>query len=192
VERLTASATMPVQITFELSDGDLEYFRTAMREAQRKLPLRDEAAILSAARHLARQTLALELPAFVEERLLSLDTLTRMLEDEDWKLDGSYRERVLQALAYFAEPSDLVPDQIPGLGFLDDAIMVELVVQELRPELDAYAIFGAQRDEERARLGIDPAETQRRIQEKRRAMYARMQDRREERARRGGTFSIFN
>jgi uncharacterized membrane protein YkvA (DUF1232 family) len=99
---------------------------------------------------------------------------------------------VLQALAYFAEPSDLVPDQIPGLGFLDDAIMVELVVQDLRPELDAYAIFGAQRDEERARLGIDPAETQRRIQEKRRAMYARMQDRREERARRGGTFSIFN
>ena len=183
---------MPVQITFELSDGDLEYFRSAMRDAQRKLPLRDEAAILSAARHLARQTLALELPAFVEERLLSLDTLTRMLEDEDWKLDGPHRKRVLQALAYFAEPSDLVPDQIPGLGFLDDAIMVELVVQELRPELDAYAIFGAQRDEERARLGIDPAETQRRIQEKRRAMYARMQDRREERARRGGTFSIFN
>jgi uncharacterized membrane protein YkvA (DUF1232 family) len=183
---------MPVQITFELSDADLEYFRSAMKEAQQKTRSRDEKAILAGARHLARQTRTLVLPEFVTERLLTLDTLTLMLEDEDWKLDGAHRARVLQALAYFAEPSDLVPDQIPGLGFLDDAIMVELVVQELRPELDAYAIFGAQRDEERARLGIDPAEKQRRIQEKRRAMYARMQDRREERARRGGTFSIFN
>ena len=183
---------MPLQVTFELSDADLEYFRSAMQEAQQKTRGRDEAAILAGARHLARQTRTQALPAFVTERLLALDTLTRMLEDEDWKLEGAHRARVLQALAYFAEPSDLVSDQIPGLGFLDDAIMVELVVQELRPELDAYASFGAQRDEERARLGIDPAEQQRRIQERRRAMYARMQDRREERARRGGSFSIFH
>ena len=47
----------------------------------------------------------------------------------------------VSALAYFAEPEDLIPDRIPGLGFLDDAIMVELVVRELRPELDAYADF---------------------------------------------------
>ena len=183
---------MPVQITIDLSDADLEYFRTAMRDAQKRAHGRDEKAILAGARHLARQTRSLTLPQFVTERLLALDTLTRMLEDTDWKLDGQHRTRVLQALAYFAEPSDLVPDQIPGLGFLDDAIMVELVVQELRPELDAYAIFGAQRDEERARLGIDPPEQRRRIEEQRRAMFVRMQDRREERARRGGTFSIFH
>jgi uncharacterized membrane protein YkvA (DUF1232 family) len=183
---------MPVQVTFELSDADLAYFRTAMQEAQRKAKGQDEAKILAGARHLARRTRTLALPAFVTERLLALDTLTRMLEDADWKLDGEHRARVLQALAYFAEPSDLVPDQIPGLGFLDDAIMVELVVQELRPELDAYLAFGAERDEELARLGVDPAERQRRIAERRRAMYARMQDRREERSRRGFTFSIFH
>jgi uncharacterized membrane protein YkvA (DUF1232 family) len=183
---------MPVQITFELSDADLDYFRAAMKEAQQKTRGRDEAAILAGARHLARQTRTLALPAFVSERLVALDTLTRMLEDEDWKLEGAHRARVREALAYFAEPSDLVPDAIPGLGFLDDAIMVELVVQELRPELDAYAAFCTERDEEHARLGVDPAEQQRRIQERRRAMYARMQDRREERARRGWSFSIFN
>ena len=48
------------------------------------------------------------------------------------RLAGAHRRRVLEALAYFADPSDLVPDQIPGLGLLDDAIMVELVAQELR------------------------------------------------------------
>jgi len=183
---------MPIQITFELSDTDLEYFRVAMREAQHKVRGRDEAAILAGARHLARQTRALELPAFVTERLLALDMMTRMLEDPDWKLDGAHRLRVFQALAYFAEPTDLVPDSIPGLGFLDDAIMVELVVQELRPELEAYEEFCRHRDEEKARVGVDPEEQRRRIRERRRAMYARMESHREERARRGGTFSIFH
>ena len=182
---------MPVQITFELSDADLDYFRIAMKEAQQKTRGRDEAEILAGARHLARQTRKLALPAFVTERLLALDTLTRMLEDEDWKLEGVHRARVLQALAYFAEPSDLVPDSIPGLGFLDDAIMVELVVQELRPELDAYALFCGYRDEERARAGIDPDEQQRHLEERRHTMYVRMESRREERARRGSWLSIF-
>ena len=181
---------MPIQITFELGDADLEYFRTALREAQRKAQGRDEKTVHAGARHLARQTRALTLPAFVTDRLLVLDTLTRMIEDEDWKLDGADRTRVLDALAWFTDPSDLVPDQIPGLGFLDDAIMVELVAQELRPELEAYQSFCRFRDEELAKQGIDPADRQRRLAAERRATYLRMQDRREERARRGWTFSI--
>jgi uncharacterized membrane protein YkvA (DUF1232 family) len=162
-----------------------------MREAQRKMRGRDEKLILSGARHLARQTRTLALPAFVTERLRDLDTLTRMIEDADWKLEGRDRRRVLDALAYFADPSDLVPDQIPGLGFLDDAIMVELVLQELRPEVDAYTEFCAFRAEEQARAGMDPKEQRRRLQERRRAMYARIESRREERSRRGSWRSIF-
>jgi uncharacterized membrane protein YkvA (DUF1232 family) len=181
---------MPIQITFELGDADLEYFRTAMREAQKKLAGRDEKLVLAGARELARKTRSLTLPAFVNERLLVLDTLARMLEDADWKLDGADRQRVLHALAWFAEPSDLVPDQIPGLGFLDDAIVVELVAQELRPELEAYEAFCRFRAEHLAKQGIDPADRQRRLQAERRALYLRVQDRREERARRGWTFSI--
>jgi uncharacterized membrane protein YkvA (DUF1232 family) len=182
---------MPIQIMLELSDADLDYFRKAMQEAQQKMRGRDEKLILAGARHLARQALGLVLPDFVTGRLRELDTLTRMLEDADWKLEGAPRTRVLEALAYFADPSDLVPDQIPGLGFLDDAIMIELVVQELQPELDAYALFCGYRDEESARAGIEPEEQRQRLQERRRAMYVRMESRREERARRGSWLSIF-
>jgi uncharacterized membrane protein YkvA (DUF1232 family) len=114
-----------------------------------------------------------------------------MLEDADWKMEGEGRQRVFRALAYFAEPTDLVPDHIPGLGFLDDAIMIELVAAELRPEMEAYAAFCRFRQEQQARQGVDPGERQRRLQAERRAMYTRMELRREERARRGGTFSIF-
>ena len=37
---------------------------------------------------------------------------------------------------------------MPGLGFLDDAVMVELACINLRPELDAYRDFCRFRDEE--------------------------------------------
>ncbi len=70
-----------------------------------------------------------------------------MLEDKDWRLEGADRKRVLNALAYFADPDDLIPDRVPGLGYLDDAIMVELVVQDLKHEIEAFDAFVAYRDE---------------------------------------------
>jgi uncharacterized membrane protein YkvA (DUF1232 family) len=179
---------MPIKVTFEISDADLKYFRGVMREARKKAATQDEASILAAARRLAHRTGEIQLPSFVLDRLHSLDTLTRMLEDRDWNMQGEHRTRVLQALAYFAEPMDLIPDQIPGLGFLDDAIMVELVVQELRPELEAYDAFCGYRKEHGKKRGANPEE----LEKQRRQMYARIERRRDTRARRGGSFSIFS
>jgi hypothetical protein len=62
----------------------------------------------------------------------------------------------------------------------------------MRPELDAYAQFCAFREEEQARSGIDPAERSKRLEQSRRAMYARIASRREERTRRGSWLSIFH
>jgi uncharacterized membrane protein YkvA (DUF1232 family) len=181
---------VPLRVTFELSDADLEYFRRAMREAREKADLHDEAAIIAGARRLAQQTKQLAMPDFVRERLRSLEALTRMLEDAEWKLEEPHRSRVLQALVYFADSGDMIPDQLPGVGFLDDAILVELVVQELHPELDAYEGFCQYREAERARVGADPEEQRRLVAEQRRAMFARIERRREQRDRRGGLFSI--
>jgi len=37
----------------------------------------------------------------------------------------------------------MIPDRLPGIGYLDDAIMVELIAQELRHEISAYQDFCA-------------------------------------------------
>jgi uncharacterized membrane protein YkvA (DUF1232 family) len=182
---------VPLHVTFELSDADLDYFRNAMREAREKTDLSDEAAIIAGARRATQHTNQLTVPDFVRARLGSLDAMTRMLEDADWKLEEPHRMRVLQALAYFVDPRDMIPDEIPGVGFLDDAILIELVVQELHPELDAYEAFCEYRDAERARIGVDPEEQRRSLADQRRAMIARIERRREQRERRGGLFSIF-
>jgi uncharacterized membrane protein YkvA (DUF1232 family) len=118
----------------------------------------------------------------VKDRIAKLELLVRMLEDERWRLVGSDRARVLNVLAYFVDPDDLIPDRIPGIGYLDDAIMVELVVQELKHEIDAYEKFCAFKPEER-----DPAE----VESKRQALQTRMRrnrrgDRERRRTRRRG------
>jgi uncharacterized membrane protein YkvA (DUF1232 family) len=183
---------MPIQVTFEISDDDLEYFRGVFQKAKENARDKKEGDILAAARRQARQMRQHTLPQFVVDRIQSLDVLTRMLEDEDWKLQSADRSRVIQALAYFAEPADLIPDQIPGLGFLDDAIMVELVVAELRPELDSYLDFCRFRDEQRGQAGADPKEERKRLEARRHEIYARIERRRDQRERRGGIFSLFS
>jgi uncharacterized membrane protein YkvA (DUF1232 family) len=81
---------------------------------------------------------------------------------------------VLNALAYFTEPDDLIPDHIPGLGFLDDAIMVELVVRELEHEIEAYRDFCDFRESHTA-SGRDDWLTERREE-----LQTRMRQRREQ------------
>lgn len=182
---------MPIKITIELSDDDLDYFRGVMRKAQTNARGRSEASILHAARQVARDLGKQKLSKFVEDRIYALDTMTRMLDDLEWKLEGDHRARVLQALCYFADPADLIPDQIPGLGLLDDAIMVELVVQELRPDLDAYEEFCRFRETQRKEHPEDADKAHKQLESRRRAMYGRIERRREQRDRRGGAFSIF-
>ena len=80
-----------------------------------------------------------------------------MLRDDGWNLPEEDRERVLSALVYFADPSDVIPDNIPVLGFLDDAIAIEMCVRDLHHELDAYDEFCEYRQAEADRRGQDPA-----------------------------------
>jgi hypothetical protein len=175
---------MPLKVTFELSDKDLRYFRKVMREARSTARAKNEAAIIEAACQLLEHLKASDAPQFVKDRLLKVHPMIEMLRDGEWSLKGADRERVLSALAYFNEPQDLIPDHVPGFGFMDDAIMVQLVVDELRPELDAYEDFCAHRKAQTKQRGREAAgEREKWIAPKRDALQARMRRRRRARAR---------
>ena len=45
----------------------------------------------------------------------------------------------------------MIPDTIPVLGYIDDAIMIELVVKELRHEIEAFEDFSRYRRDLAAR-----------------------------------------
>ena len=148
---------MPLSINFELSDRDLEHFNNAIKAATFSAGSKSAEEVTTAAGKLLEDATALSLPDFIMERLDKLDALIAMLGDEGWALPEEDRSRVLSALVYFADPKDIIPDNVPVLGYFDDAIAIELCVRELRHELDAYDEFCDFRQNEAERRGMNPA-----------------------------------
>jgi uncharacterized membrane protein YkvA (DUF1232 family) len=135
-----------MRISFELDEDDLNHFRLIMQEARQAASQKQPEDIVAAAEDMLTNIEESKAPGFIVERLLNLKLMIRMISDVEWRLPHQEASRVLNALAYFSEPEDLIPDNIPGLGFLDDAIMIELVVRELKHEIDAYRDFREYRD----------------------------------------------
>lgn len=167
---------MLMRISFDLSDNDLRHFDLIMKEARKAAKNSAPEQIISATRELLAKLENTDVPAFVEQRLELLQMMVAMVTDDEFKLPAAEVKRALNGLAYFVEPDDLIPDHIPGLGFLDDAIMIELVARDLRHELDAYRDFCQFREARRA-----PGENEGRegwLDSRRRQLLERMRRRR--------------
>jgi uncharacterized membrane protein YkvA (DUF1232 family) len=148
---------MSLDICISLSDSDLKLFVDNIAQAQKKADTVDAVSIVGAARSLLETTSDKQLPDFVATRLKHLDSMINMVEDAGFGLPEEDREHVLAALAYFASPDDALPDNVPVLGFLDDAIMIELCMRELQHEIEAYDDFRRWRDNEATRRGESKA-----------------------------------
>lgn len=69
-------------------------------------------------------------------------TMVAMLHDY---VRGRYTEvpwyiitSIASAVAYFVAPLDVIPDVLPGLGYLDDAIVITLATDIARKDLKKY------------------------------------------------------
>lgn len=182
---------MAFEVTFELKESDLEYFRNVMREAKSDAKSLTEAEILANAKSLS-DNIKVNVPTFVSERIKTLATLVAMIEDSEWNIPDEARADVLSALAYFSDPEDLVPDHIPVLGFLDDAIMIELVAEELKDDIEAFLEFCNYRLREEGRHGDAAVTRDEWLHAKRKELHSRIRNRRSSRSGgRSGFRSVF-
>ena len=182
---------MGLRVSFELDDRDLKHFQLIMREARKAAAKMAPEDIVAAAEQLLWEIGDDQAPGFIIERLGKLKQMIRMITDLEWRLPHEETGRVLNALAYFAEPEDLIPDSIPGLGFLDDAIMVELVVRELRHEIDAYSDFCEFRAAARDDAAGQTVSREDWLDSRREALQSRMRRRRKKGRARAGSASKF-
>ena len=167
-----------MKVSFELSPRDMRYFRERLRRVRMGENAREEETVIQLAAELVEEAVSAEPPEFVRVRLLKLEQLIEMLRDDEWRIEGRDRARILDALAYFVDPDDLIPDRVPGIGYLDDAIMVELVVQELKHDIKAYEDFCE------FRKNRPQAESADKLEARRQALQTRMR-RRHRRERQG-------
>ncbi len=180
---------MPMNISFELSNADLEHFCGFIRKAREAASGLDTEHIVANARKVLDHVYESGTSDFIRDRMHTLETLIGMVEDDGWGLADEDLTRAVNALAYFSESEDLIPDHIPGLGFLDDAIMIQMMANELKHEIQAYRDFIAYRDAEAVRPGNETAELNRAdwLEERRQQLHLRMR-----RRRRGGRKSPFS
>ena len=73
------------------------------------------------------------------------------------RITGAYKETpwmtiaaLTGALIYVISPIDLILDFIPGVGFLDDALVIGLAIKLAQPDLEKYREWKASRTEKAA------------------------------------------
>jgi len=178
---------MSLRVSFELDESDLKHFRLIMRNARKSAARLAPEDIVGAAENLLKAVDDAGAPEFIMERLAKLRLMIEMLQDIEWRLPHQEANRVLNALAYFSEPEDLIPDHIPSLGFLDDAIMIELVVRELKHEIEAYEDFRDFRVRVRAQQGGEKGVSREDwLENRRKELQSRMRRRRKRHSLSGG------
>lgn len=185
---------MSLHISFELSQSDLDHFYEVMLRTREGVKGTPEQQIIDSAEQLLAQINRSDATDFIRDRMSQLETLVAMLVDKGWGLMEEDRERVITALSYFSEPEDLIPDDIPGLGFLDDAIMIEIICKELRYEVQAYkefAVFRATAAGHRNENAPAPQKSDW-LEERRQQLHSRMRRRRKSNAGGNKTKSPFS
>jgi uncharacterized membrane protein YkvA (DUF1232 family) len=137
-------ASKAFKITFSLDEHDSAYFQSLYKEAKKNAKAEDAAKIQAEVKALIDRVRSVKrAPHFVTEAITTLEDLMQMLDDKDYKLPRPQYEAAVAGLAYFANPKDVIPDHIPALGFLDDAIMISFVAEDFKHELWAYRKFRA-------------------------------------------------
>lgn len=186
---------MTLSVTLEFSERELDYFRTLMRRIRERNGHRSPGQVAAAAAAQVERLRSASRSPFVGRRIDRVARLIAMLQDPEWQLPDAERRRVLDGLAYVADAQDLVPDNTPVLGLVDDAIMLELVLRELRHEIEGYEEFDAfrrdeapRRDKPGAHRPVSRADW---LESKRRALHERIRERRErDLARDGEAFGL--
>jgi len=171
---------MAMTISFELTDRDLQFFRKALKQSRDAVRDAEDIEIIDAIRDVLEEIRQAEpLPDFVGKRIPELESLLSMLTDDECQLPDEDRERLLAAFVYFADPEDILPDDIPVIGYLDDVIIIELVARELFHVREAYDDFCRFREdfEKNTDSGIDPVIRRDRLDRRRQQLHQRMRRR---------------
>ncbi len=53
-------------------------------------------------------------------------------------LEKNMQRKIMFALKYFEDRDDEIPDELPGIGLLDDAVVVHWIIEEIKQDYSQY------------------------------------------------------
>ena len=128
---------------------------------------------------------------YVESHIETLKTMLDMLTDNEWNLDEKDRKHVLSAMQYFTHEDDIISDDIPVIGLLDDCIVIDIVAEKIKDEIEAFVDF---RNVVKVHARDEKFTVEDWIEAKRQDLFSRMRHRRNRRRSnsrtRGTSFSV--
>jgi len=82
-----------------------------------------------------------ETSPFIVKHIKNLEKMLGMLEDDKWSLSDDEKHYILSACQYLVEDNDVIPDDIPNIGLLDDCIIIDIASKKTNKELSNYNDF---------------------------------------------------
>jgi uncharacterized membrane protein YkvA (DUF1232 family) len=119
-----------------------EAFARALSDA--KLRIAGSGGLRSLFEQAAKKAATVPKDAF-KENWAYLQTMLRLVRSyergEYQKVSNDALLWIVAGLNYLVDPFDLIPDQTPFLGFVDDATVVEFVADRARQTLDDFMVW---------------------------------------------------
>lgn len=123
-----------------LRPNDVEDFNQLLYRLGRQQPPLDCDCLATAARELMDDE-ASSAPACIRDRVRRGRAMGAMIGDTSWEPLDDAAAVANEVIDYLRDPQDLIPDELPRVGLLDDAIVVDTAWKRLLPELASYLDF---------------------------------------------------
>jgi len=138
----------------ELDEQALRRFNELVRELDPDHAPFSAEQIAGAARRVLRAAMKGADSTFIKVRMRRAGEMRAALKDTQWQVAADLAAKMRTLLAYIDALDGLIPNDIPVVGLLDDAILVDVAMDSLRSELDEYADFCRFRISEAARTDV--------------------------------------
>ncbi len=125
---------MNTTYTLNLSNEVTTHFRSLLDQ----WPELDKGHVVSKAKTALKEMYRLQNVSYIKQRIDGLNAMINMLSDDHWKLSVNDKQFLLTTLHYFVENDDIIPDDTPVIGYLDDCIVIDMAKDQLNDELRLY------------------------------------------------------
>lgn len=78
---------------------------------------------------------------YVVDQVGCLQMMLSMVEDKTWQVSEANKEKINATIRYFVDDNDVIPDHIPGIGYVDDCIVIDGTMDDAEEEMLEYKDF---------------------------------------------------